>query len=230
MTTSNSYNSDIEETISKRHNIVWNYRASGDGRLTVGHPFSTLAFAMMLGELVVGSSTPVPNRATYLILKAWREDGIFRLAPSGKLYPCYMATTARILCRSRYANDCRLKKIFNHLLEIQHNYGGWRYKKFSFGRGPETEFPNPVPKLVVLDSFRFTQLFNKDDHLDRAVEFLLDHWVTRKPIGPCHFGIGTLFMKVEYPFFRYNIFSMYTCSLFMTEQRVIKDSSIRLGF
>ena len=28
----------------------------------------------------------------------------------------------------------------------------------------------------------------------------------RKPTGPCHFGIGSQFMKVEYPFLRYNIF------------------------
>jgi hypothetical protein len=26
------------------------------------------------------------------------------------------------------------------------------------------------------------------------------------PIGPCHYGIGTLFMQVEYPFETYNLF------------------------
>ncbi len=26
------------------------------------------------------------------------------------------------------------------------------------------------------------------------------------PTGPCHYGIGTLFMQVEYPFLRYNLF------------------------
>ena len=40
----------------------------------------------------------------------------------------------------------------------------------------------------------------------------------RKPIGPCHYGIGTLFMQVEYPFLRYNLFfyvyvlSFYDCA------------------
>jgi hypothetical protein len=38
------------------------------------------------------------------------------------------------------------------------------------------------------------------------VESLLDHWETRKPTGPCHYGIGSLFMQVEYPFLRYNLF------------------------
>lgn len=42
--------------------------------------------------------------------------------------------------------------------------------------------------------------------MDKAVETLLDHWTIRKPIGPCHFGIGTQFMQVEYPFLRYNLF------------------------
>ena len=40
----------------------------------------------------------------------------------------------------------------------------------------------------------------------QAVEFLLDHRMIRTPIGPCHYGIGTLFMQVEYPFRNYNLF------------------------
>lgn len=35
---------------------------------------------------------------------------------------------------------------------------------------------------------------------------MLEHWTIRKPIGPCHYGIGSLFMQVEYPFRNYNIF------------------------
>jgi hypothetical protein len=38
------------------------------------------------------------------------------------------------------------------------------------------------------------------------VDFLLWHWTIRKPIGPCHYGIGKLFMQVEYPFHSYNLF------------------------
>ena len=44
---------------------------------------------------------------------------------------------------------------------------------------------------------------------------LLDHWVDRKPRGPCHWGIGTLFMQIEYPFLRYNLFFfVYVLSFF----------------
>jgi hypothetical protein len=206
MTVAIQYRADVEAIIAKRYDNGGDYWASADGRLAVNHPFSTLGSTLMLSELGVNLSNPILKGATELILKAWREDGRFRLAPSGTLYPCYTATTARILCRLGYASDSRLKRTFDHLLEIQHSDGGWRCKKFSFGRGPETEFSNPGPTLEALDAFRFTHFLNQDTRLDKAVEFLLDHWVIRKPIGPCHFGIGTLFMKVEYPFFRYNLF------------------------
>jgi hypothetical protein len=43
----------------------------------------------------------------------------------------------------------------------------------------------------------------------------LQHWVVKRPLGPCHFGIGTLFMQVEYPFLRYNLFSyVYVLSFY----------------
>ena len=38
------------------------------------------------------------------------------------------------------------------------------------------------------------------------MEFLLGHWTTRLPLGPCHYGIGTLFMQAAYPFGGYNLF------------------------
>jgi hypothetical protein len=47
------------------------------------------------------------------------------------------------------------------------------------------------------------------------VEFLLKHWTIRKPLGPCHYGIGTLFMQVEYPFVNYNLFAyVYVLSFY----------------
>ncbi len=60
--------------------------------------------------------------------------------------------------------------------------------------------------MTALNAFRFTGFLNKEQALDRAVEFLLEHWTTRTPLGPCHYGIGTLFMQVEYPFASYNLF------------------------
>jgi hypothetical protein len=141
-----------------------------------------------------------------LILSSWREDGRFKLSPQGAIYPCHTINAARTLCHLGYASDNRLGRTFDHLLEIQHSDGGWRCNKFSFGRGPETEFSNPGPTLIALDAFRFTHLLNTNESLDKAVDFLLDHWETRIPLGPCHYGIGTLFLQVAYPFVNYNLF------------------------
>lgn len=206
MTIAKQYQSDVEAILAKRHDNGGDYWTTPDRRLSKGSPFSTLDCAFMLLELGMERSEPVLKETADLFLSLWREDGRFKLSPQGAIYPCHTINAARILCHLGYASDSRLKRTFDHLLEIQHSDGGWRCKKFSFGRGPETEFSNPGPTLRALDTFRFTCFLNKDESLDKAVEFLLDHWTTRKPLGPCHYGIGTLFMQVVYPFANYNLF------------------------
>lgn len=214
------YQSDIEAILARRYDNGGDLWTTPDKRLGKGSPFSTLDCVLMLSELGMDISEPVLKEAAELILSSWQKDGRFKLAPKGAVYPCHTATAARILCRLGYASDKRLRITFNHLLEIQHVDSGWRCKKFSFGRDPETEFSNPGPTLEALDAFRFTPFLNQDERLDKAVEFLLNHWVTRKPLGPCHFGIGTLFMKVEFPFFRYNLFFyVYVLSFYNRAQK-----------
>ena len=216
----NKYESDIKEIIAKRYDNGGDLWATPDKRIGKGGPFSTLGSALILTELGFITS-PLMKDTAELILSLWREDGRFQIAPRCAIYPCHTAGTARILCRLGYATDIRLKKTFNHLLEIQHNDGGWRCNTCKFGRGAETFFSNPGTTLEVLDTFRFTPFLNNDTHLDNAVEFLLNHWETREPLGPCHYGIGTLFMKVEYPFFRYNLFFyVYVLSFY---ERAKKD-------
>jgi len=48
-----------------------------------------------------------------------------------------------------------------------------------------------------LEALRYRHHANKNPALDRAVDSLLDHWLVRRPMGPCHFGIGTLFLQME---------------------------------
>jgi len=149
---------------------------------------------------------PLLKETAALIFSTWQEDGRFKVYPQGSIYPCHTAHAAETLCHMGYASDVRLQKTFRHLLDIQQLDGGWRCNKFSFGRGPETEYSNPFPTLTALNAFRFSDYLNKEPALEKAVEFLLKHWEIRKPIGPCHYGIGTLFMQVEYPFRNYNLF------------------------
>jgi hypothetical protein len=111
-----------------------------------------------------------------------------------------------VLCRLGYARDRRLRRTFDHLLDVQHVDGGWRCSKVRLGRGPATDASNPGVTLAALDAFRFSRFVNREKRLDKAVKSLLGHWKTRKPLGPCQFGIGTSFLKIEFPFLRYNLF------------------------
>lgn len=200
------YKDDIEAIIAKQHDNGSDYWATPDKRLLKGSPFNTLDCALMLSELGMNRSEPVLENTAKLILSTWKEDGRFKLYPKGGIYPCQTINAARTLSHLGYTSDSRLEKTFEHLLEIQYSDGGWRCNKFFFGKGPETEFSNPGPTLAALDAFRFTRFLNTNEALDKAVEFLLNHWEIRMPIGPCHYGIGTLFMQVAFPFFNYNIF------------------------
>ena len=169
------YIPDIEAILSTRHDNGGDYWATADRRLAVGDPFSTLTSLLILHELGVGRTHEAVRGAIRLIFDAWRDDGYYRVAQGGALYPCSTAAAARVLCRFGYAKDHRLRRTFAHLLEIQHNDGGWRCAKFPYGRGPETEFSNPGATLHVLDAFRFTERFNNNPRLDKAVESLLGH-------------------------------------------------------
>lgn len=197
---------DIDRILARRHDNGADYWSTPDRRLLKGSPFTTVGSVLLLSELGMTPSDPVLKETAALIFSGWREDGRFKLSPQGAVYPCHTINAANALCHLGYAADERLRKTFAHLLEIQHGDGGWRCKKFSFGKGPETEFSNPGPTLTALDTFRFTDYLNKEEALGRAVEFLLGHWTSRLPLGPCHYGIGTLFMRVEYPFGSYNLF------------------------
>ena len=201
-----SARSDIEAVLSHRHENGADLWTTPDKRLIKGSPFSTLECVLYLLELWMPPTHPVLIASAELIFSTWQKDGRFRVYPSGAVYPCQTIGAANVLCHLGYASDERLRATFDHLLQTQEQDGGWRCNKFSFGRGPETEFSNPHPTLVALDAFRFTDFVQHAPLLNRAVEFLLNHWMLRIPIGPCHYGIGTLFMQVEYPFRNYNLF------------------------
>ncbi len=206
MTVEKKYLTDMEAILSHRHDNGADFWTTPDKRLLKGSPFSTFDSVLYLLELGMSPNEPILKDAADLIFSTWQEDGRFKIYPSGGIYPCQTAIAADVLCHMGYASDFRLQKTFQHFLNTQYTDGGWRCNKFSFGHGPETEYSNPHPTLTALSAFRFSDYLNNEPALDRAVDFLLEHWVIRKPIGPCHYGIGTLFMQVEYPFRNYNLF------------------------
>lgn len=215
MSVQNQYLSDVETILSHRHDNGADLWTTPDNRLLKGSPFSTFDCVLYLLELGMSPEEPDLQAAAELIFSVWQEDGRFKIYPKGSIYPCQTAIAAKVLCHMGYANDLRLQQTFRHFLDTQYQDGGWRCNKFSYGHGEETEYSNPQPTLNALDAFRFSDYLNHEPALDRAVEFLLEHWVIRKPIGPCHYGIGTLFMQVEYPFRNYNLFEyVYVLSFY----------------
>lgn len=197
---------DIQTILSHRYDQGADYWTTSDKRLIKGAPFSTLESAHYLLDLGMKSDDLILEEVSKLFFSVWQKDGRFKVYPNGGIVCCQTILSLNLLCYLGYTLDSRIQCTFQHLLQTQSLDGGWKCNKYSFGRGPETEFSNPHPTLIALDAFRHTSYLNQEQALDRAVEFLLQHWVIRKPIGPCHYGIGTLFMQVEYPFRNYNLF------------------------
>ena len=222
------YQADIRAILSQRHSNGGDCWTRPDGGVYYGSPFSTIESVLMLSDLGIGIHHPAVGGASKRIFDCWREDGRFRVVPGGAVYPCHVAGAVRALCHLGCARDRRVEGTFEYLLSTMHTDGGWRCNKFMFGRGPETESSNPGPTLSALDAFRFSRHMNVNRKLDGAVEFLLGHWETRRPMGPCHFGIGTLFMKVEYPNLRYNLFNYVHVLSFY--DRAKKDPRFREAF
>lgn len=212
------YPEDIAQILSHRYDNGADLWATPDKKLLKGAPFTTLESVSYLLEAGLSPDDDILKGAADLIFSTWKEDGRFKTSPAGGVYPCHTALALNTLCRLGYAPDSRLQRTFRYFLDTQEPDGGWKCNKYSFGRGPETEYSTPYTTLAVLDAFRHIDHINREPKLDKAAEFLLEHWLIRKPISPCHYGIGSLFMQIEYPFRGYNLFyytyvlSFYNCA------------------
>jgi len=208
------YQADLDSILATQNINGGEYWSTSDGGIAKGVPFSTLEAGMMLYEIGCNNCKEIKGIAD-LILQNIKEDGRIKVYSSGTIYPCQTANAVRTLCYLGFSKDQRLVNTYNYFLNTQQADGGWRCNASKYGKGPETKYSNPGTTLTILDVFRFTDHINKNAQIDKAVEFLLHHWETRLPLGPCHYGIGTLFMKVEFPMVRYNIFYyVYTLSFY----------------
>ncbi|PHN06647.1 prenyltransferase [Flavilitoribacter nigricans] len=206
MISQNKYQADIDYILAQRNHLGDDFWTTEDNRIGKGSPFSARDVAIFLNELGFTRKDVIVQGLAERIFQAWRPDGRFRIAPKGTIYPCHTITMLRVLCYLGYHRDDRLAVTFQHLFDIQHDDGGWRCNTVKMGKDPLTDCSNPGVTLEALDAFRHTDDSIHQDRLDPAVDFLLGHWEIKRPIGPCHFGIGSLFMQVEFPFLRYNLF------------------------
>lgn len=212
--------SDWQAILSQRARNGADFWATPDGRWGVGAPFSTLDCGLMLSELGLKNSDPIAAGIAEVLLRSWEKDGRIRPGPGLPVQSCHTAGAARLLCRLGFVQDERLAQTFEWLLQHQHDDGGWRCHRIRLGASPETDASNPGVTLAVLDAFRFVAASTETERLDAAVDTLLDHWTTRRPLGPCAYGIGSRFLQVEYPFIRYNLFFyVYVLSFYKRAHR-----------
>lgn len=211
---------DIDAILAQRRANGGDFWATSDGRWGVGSPFSTLDSGLMLIELGLEPSDPVALGIANTLFACHTEDGRIRPGPHLPVQPCHTANAARLLCRLGYSEDARLSLTFSHLLETRAPDGGWRCSVLKFGAGPDTDASNPGVTLAALDAMRFRKSLVDTPEAARAVATLLEHWSVRRPLGPCRYGIGTRFMQVEYPFFRYNLLSyVYVLSFYPSARK-----------
>ena len=191
----------------------------------MGH--STIETLGVLGELGARETKyPVVSEAIDFVFERQTADGSFKYSSTSSKLPCMTAHVLSALGRLKAILDIRTEKSYRQLLDTQWTDGGWRCTTVKFGKSPETDASNPGKTLYVLDAFRFRENNTKEiDQLNRGVEFLLKHWETRKPIGPCDFGMGSRFFQIEFPFLRYNLFYyVYVLSFY---EKAVSDRRFR---
>jgi hypothetical protein len=199
---------DFQSILEKVHANGGNYWSRDDGNIYSPIGYSTLDTLFVIGE--TGLSTienKVINEAVEFVLTYQVQDGAFKYTDNGSKHPCIAARIIAGLGRLGVKDDDRVEKSYQYFLRIQCNDGGWRCNTVKMGRSPLFDASNPGTTLYVLDAFRFrNNTIQEKEQLDKGVDFILQHWDVKIPVGPCQFGIGTRFMQIEYPFMRYNLF------------------------
>jgi hypothetical protein len=199
--------SDIQAIIDRQDDNGGQYWSRADGNIYAPNGSSTLDTLLVLGEIGLSiKDNPIIKKATEMVFSYQTPEGSFKYSLTSPKLPCLTARIIATLMRLG-VSDSRIEKGYRWLIDSQWNDGGWRCATVKLGKSPLTDASNPGTTLYVLDAFRFRDNNSKEiDKLNQGVDFLLQHWEVRQPIGPCNFGIGSRFLQIEYPFFRYNIF------------------------
>lgn len=206
---------------------VWDRK---DGNIYAPIGFSTIDVLSVLGDIGIKyNEYSIIKDAIEKMMSYYDEKkGMFQYVQKGSKLPCITAKILNTLQKLEYHNSI-LENSFRLFLETQDCDGGWRCATVKIGKSDSTDASNPGTTLYVLDAFKHREYSRKENEkIDEAVLFLLKHWETKKPLGPCEFGIGTQFMKTEYPFIRYNLFYyLYVLSFY---EKAKKDKRFKEAF
>lgn len=185
--------------------------ARGDGNIHTPAGYSSIDVGNFLGDVgLTVSDEPKLADMALMYMRYQNKNGSFKYAKSNSQLPCISARILAALGKIKAADIVdvvAIEKAYLWLIEQQCEDGGWRCKTVKLGMSAATDASNPGTTLYVLDAFRFRENSEQvTEKLYKAIEFLLSHWQTRLPLGPCNFGIGTRFLTTEFPFLRYNLF------------------------
>jgi hypothetical protein len=209
----------IEKILQRQNDNGGQFWSRADGDIHAPFGFSTIDTLSVLGEIgySIYDNSQIASAIDF-IFSYQTPEGCFKYSPKSSKLPCLTARIIAGLGRLGVKNDKRIEASYKWMLDTQCDDGGWRCATVKLGKSPLTDASNPGTTLYVLDAFRFRKNSVAEiDKLNEGVDFLLQHWEIRQPIGPCSFGIGSTFMKVEYPFLRYNLFYyVYVLSFYET--------------
>jgi hypothetical protein len=194
-----------------------------DGNIHSPNGSSTIDTLFVLGDIGLSvNDNPVIANAIDFVFAYQTPEGSFKYSLASSKLPCITARIIAAFGRLGLAADKRTEKSYRWLLKTQWDDGGWRCATVKLGKSPLTDMSNPGTTLYVLDAFRFRNNTSQVTvKLNKGIDFLLQHWEVRLPIGPCAFGIGSRFLQIEYPFLRYNIFYyVYVLSFY---KKALKD-------
>lgn len=176
--------------------------------------FSTILCLSVLAEFGLTSQHPIISKACEFVFRYQTRDGAFKTGTSW--WSCYTAMILRFLLRFGLAKDERVAKACDWLRTTQRLDGGWYCQKQALPGGVKERLEScPWAVLNVLAAFSEVEELRMSKEVIPAIEFLLKHWETRKPIPDVpygRFGIGSRWQKVRFPFFGYDLLN-YTVVL-----------------
>jgi hypothetical protein len=218
----------IAEKLIEMKNVnggkVWDRK---DGNIYATMGFSTIDVISVLGDIGIKYSENKTVKEAVEKMMDYYDDqkGMFQYVQKGSKLPCVTAKIINALENIGYHSSI-LENSYKYFMNTQCKDGGWCCATVKLGKSESTDASNPGTTLYVLQAYKNRKKSKeKSRKFDNAVLFLLKHWETKKPLGPCEFGIGTQFMRTEYPFIRYNLFYyLYVLSFY---EKVKKDKRFK---
>jgi hypothetical protein len=214
--------SEIEAILNSSTNNGGRFWARTDGDIHAPAGYSTIDVLNTLGDLGVKyTDSDVVAKAVDYLFTYCHSSGCFRYNRKSAKLPCITARIVTACGRLGYT-DKRLDACYRYFLDTQQEDGGWRCNTVKIGKSPTTDASNPGTTLYVLDAFLYRKNSEGEIHqIEKGVRFLLNHWDSRIPLGPCRFGIGSTFLQTEYPLLRYNL--LYYCYVLSRYRAAITD-------